>query len=320
MERYLVKMQMPPPDSQDTAYSIEGMQGSRMKSSLLDRVRRNENERDAKRARVASAVCRAEQDAERYAREERERQQAEENKPPPPSPPKRKQDGSFDIITTTLTERVIYAEDCSGECVPEHTNELCKWDLQPIDGAPFPIPVRVDERTGKIWVVGFTCSVSCALALMPERSDHILLLARDYFGAKYSSKLTRAAPPRDKLSKLYSDHVKAGTPNPLEAATAEFRMGSEKVHTRYYTYPMPPFVRVTRRIDEEVRERISKERHAQRLELMAQNPRPIACTTRGMQEQRKYVLAKRTGAAAPRQGAIDALLGISYIEKDDDDE
>lgn len=246
----------------------------------------------------------------------------------------RAEDGSFthEWRPNERRERVMYVEESAENgSIPQRTHELCKWDMQPISGTPFPYPVAYDERFKKFYVVGFTCSVSCALAYhhstnsesfhTRNRARHIVLLAKDYFGASYSPALVRCAPPREKLSALYAKYATSGEPNPMVKAVAEFRQDSESLI--FHTFPTPPFIRVTQRVDEELIRREREEQHRQRLELLQQNPRPIACTQRGREEQRKYVLARRNGALLPRRGTIDTLLGLQYRDEDehlDDDD
>jgi len=277
-------------------------------------------------------VQRAAEEATRAADDER----AEPVAPPPPPVAPRLADGSFAHVWTPNERRecVMYVEDCvSGVVPPQRTAELCLWDMQPFAGTPFPYPVRYDARERKLLVMGYTCSVSCALALANSRAGsiyalnlkrHILELAMDYFGATYSSELVRPAPPREKLSYLHAQYLRAGESEPMAKAIHEFRAGSEALI--FHQYPAPPFIRVTQRIDEEILQRERDDRHRQRLELMTQQPRPIACTQRGRTEQRKYVLARRTGALQPRRGTIDTLLGLQYrttataADDDDDDD
>ena len=251
-----------------------------------------------------------------------------------PQPLERNDDGSAACIhiTKEYRDKVMYVEDCESGVIPMKTNELCKWDMQPFKGVPFGIPVYYDTRTDKIHIIGFTCSVSCALAYLDcndpnnvksrELRRLTVQLARDYYGADYSPLLIMPAPPREKLSMLYAKHIKT-TDNAHDAMTLalnEFRNGSEEI--LYHPHPAPPFVRVTQRIDEEITRKENDVKHKQRLDMMSQNPQPIACTTRFMTEQRKYVLSKHAGQTNKR-GTIDTLLNIRYkplVQDDDDDD
>lgn len=312
------------------AYSIEGLMGNRPQTSLLDRIHRDadrerdqEEERAAKKRKIEDQVRRTREQADRYA-EEAKRKALE----PPPQPPPRHPDGSFNIEwkPNERREKVMYVEDCESGVIPERTSELCLWDMQPFSGTPFPIPVQFDARHRKILVRGYTCSVSCALAFVNSNTSttdrtldihrHIVQLAKDYFGATFSKKLIMPAPPREKLSKLYSQYLASGAPDPMLKAVEEFRNGTEELI--YHMHPAPPFIRVTTRIDEEIVRKEQEERHRHRLELMQQTPKPIACTARGMREQRNYVLSARTGGNQPKRGTIDALLDIKYVEQNDD--
>lgn len=285
-------------------------------TSLLDRIH----------SETTSSVGQSVQNLTQAAHEHEQAAEAEDAKllPSPPHaprpPPKRHKDGSFVGPPMVIRERVVYVEDCESGVIPDKTNELCKWDMQPIRGVPFVFPVKVDRVRGEIHVIGYTCSVSCALAYLQHEDARgawsgpsrqwIAQFAVDYYGAKACRRLMLPAPPREKLSKLYADQVISGAENPMERALDLFRNGSEAII--YRKQPPVPFVRVTERIDEQVMQQERDAEHKDRLEMLKQEPQPILCTARGMDLQRKYVLDKRSGKKRRERGAIDTLLNITY--------
>lgn len=311
MDKYLIGKR-----DQPAAYSEEALRQVVPHTSLLDRIH----------AEVCATATRAAETAEFVAHdiEADHDDDDDEDDDVSDTPFPRHRDGSF--VAKEIRENVMFVEECESGVIPSHTNELCQWDLQPFEGVPFVIPVKVDRQTRKILVVGYCCSVSCAISLMRERAGEssnatyfgqmLVQFAKDYFGAKYTPELTLPAPPRQKLSQLYAKFKKSGVADPMGCAIAEFRNGSEKLI--YHFHPPVPFIRVTHRVDEEVLQKAQQHKHKKRLDLMSQTPKPIACTRRGMQEQRKYVLSKRDGTKKEKRGAIDALMGIKYRRVDDD--
>lgn len=361
MERYLVRMKDPstvpaasfpihtpavtlppppiapaisPPAIAPSPYTAESLAASRPSSSLLDRLRREEavQTRNKRQRVVEDSLRLIKQEAEDAAAAASTATTTAVESRPPPEPLMRAPDGSVQPnVTREFREKVMYVEDAESGVIPHSTRELCKWDMQPFSGVPFPIPVKYEPRENKILVLGFTCSVACALAYLNsgdcldvqlfEQRRLTVQLARDYYGAAYCEQLVRPAPPREKLSMLYAKYAAATTTtadnNPMLAAIRDFRGDSENII--YHPRPAPPFVRVTQRVDEEIIRKERDELHRQRLDLMNATPQPLACTPRGMQEQRKYVLARQTGQQARKsRGVINTLLNIQYKSLHDD--
>lgn len=320
MDKFLVRMKDPSilePEIQNTiepqpqAYTMEALATNRPQRFLLDRVHQ---EREKKRHRIDESMRHIRNEANEAEKADEITFQA------PPEPLVRNADGSVDPPSTReFREKVMYVEDVESGVIPHTTNELCKWDMQPFTGVPFPIPVKYERREKKLLVIGFTCSVRCALAYLKhdgfevcsyEQRQLTIQLAKDYYGASYSEDLLLPAPPREKLSMLYAKHACKGVENPMLSAIRDFRDESEQII--YHPHPAPPFIRVTQRIDEEVIRKERAEQHRQRLDLMNATPQPLACTPRGMQEQRKYVLARQTGNVKQSRGVINTLLNIHY--------
>jgi len=220
---------------------------------------------------------------------------------------------------------MMYVEDVESGIWPAHTDELCRWDMHPFIGTPIGMPLTFDARTDKILMQGYWCSFACLIAWCNETMQanvmqlreyrrHIARIALDFYGEHVTESRLRPAPPREKLSFLRAKYKREGHATPDEAALAEFRGDSQ--FKLYHPHPPAPFVRVTQAIDEEERVREQEEQHRNRVDLMTQDPTPIACTTRGQIEQRKYVLSKQQGGAHRPRGAIDQLMNILYVDAD----
>lgn len=331
MEQFLVKMKFPaastsvghaamtspPPPTTPTPLSVRIHEQQQLEAQALQ----SDTSSHTSMRHLTERLERTRREAEEaIAREHEERNRAET---PPPAPLPRNADGSVSTAwePNEIRHRVMYVEDDESGVIPKSTHELCMWDMQPFRGVPFPIPIRFDARENAFWVRGWACSLSCALAYIDHNHDTVfsdtgynmirntIMMARDYYGAAFSSRLTLRAPPREKLSMLYAKFVQQGAAEPMVEALSEFRNGSEDII--YHAHPAPPFIRVTQRYDEEVLRKRREDEHQQRLESMNQKPLPIACTKRGMVEQRKYVLKRRRdGDVAKKRGTLDSILGV----------
>lgn len=319
MEEFLVKMKIPSQPSPPNMSLSERMQEQYRREVDEAKARAQATPPDDELRKRAQEYVEMREQEENDALDEDQRR-TQQNSPPPV---KRNADGSVALESLEPNEiryRVMYVEDEESGVIPERTDELCLWDMQPFTGVPFPIPLRYDTTENAFWVLGWACSLSCALAYIDHNYDtlytangsnlvkHTIMLAKDYYKASWSPRLTLRAPPREKLSYLHAKFTQQGSEKPMIDALHEFRNGSEDII--YHAHPAPPFIRVTRRFDEEILRKKQDEEHEERIQTMAQKPVPIACTKRGMVEQRKYVLKRRRDGAKKKRGTLDSLLGV----------
>ncbi len=266
--------------------------------------------------------------AEAHAQQEKRRVDAIVE-PPPPPPTEKDGSSSLKFINENPTVRVLYCEDLVSGVWPAHTNELCRWCLQPFSGTPVGIPRAYDSRELKFKLDGYFCSFNCAVALAATQPDsyqtirNIRHLARDFYGAHFQSHLIQAAPPREKLSWLHAKYATDHTRNDamrsaMSDAIRDFR--GDSAHTIVHPQPAPPFYRVTQAVDEQEKAQQKDQKHQDRLELMVQEPRPILHTDRGAKQQRKYVLDRHRKDRNKAPSAIGDLLNINYAAARDDDD
>ena len=226
-----------------------------------------------------------------------------------------KEDGSIGLEWETeyLVKRAFYVEDTVSGVWPKTTAEVCRWDLQPFTGTPIGIPCNYDHKTGKFNLFGYFCSFNCAMAYDKKecggkRAPFIKQLARDFYKEHYDAAKIRCAPPRIYLSKLHAEDKDMGK------AIAKFRGASSQY--LFTPHPAPPFVRVTEVYDEEKVLEQARKNHEEHVKQLSQPPKPIARTSRGIQQQRKYVLSKSCKKAKTAKGAIDFIMGIEYVKND----
>jgi hypothetical protein len=332
MDRFLVRMKLGQELSEQVnsspAYSAQALSNQTSSVNVNSLAISEQAQRQAEHRRDTENRKRKilEDELKRQEEAARIREQLEVVRVKAGEPIPRKEDGSIDQPMHVYQERkrMLYVEDIVRGVWPKRTNELCKWDLQPFTGTPIGIPRAWDRRELKFHLEGYFCSFSCAMAYIGTDAmsytchstrRHLTQLARDFYGDYFHYNKINSAPAQAKLSFLYAKYVKEGHNDPMSAAIKDFRMDSEKVLV--HPHPAPPFIRVTQAMDEETIVVQREQHHQDRLVLMGQAPRPIACTQRGMAEQRKYVLARRKKER--RTGAIGSLLGITYVAREDDD-
>lgn len=266
--------------------------------------------------RPAKSVARLNIEAE-DAQADREEAATEADVTMPPAKRRREHDGSNSVRVSDalqkriMSQRVMYVEDETTDRWPDHTSELCKWDLQPFTGFPVGIPVHYDEKRRKYWLFGYFCSINCAMAYAIEndRSNKMTaalrLFTRDLYGVDYRRNMIRAAAPREKLSTLYATNG-----CDMKRAVAEFRRAAD--FTEFKPDPSP-FVRVTKIIEEVRYEKAQAKKHEEHIDSMAQRPKPMVLTQRGRMEQQRYVV-KRTKPHPRNRGVIENILKIKQTD------
>ncbi len=222
--------------------------------------------------------------------------------------------GPGDMPADMYHRLILLVENDQSESWPAQTKELCRWDMQPFTSTPVGIPARYDEIRKKYCLEGYFCSFSCARAYIRTDSPAntrqlkdmwLNMLVRELCGS--TAARINPAPPREKLSQLYAQLVRAGChADPLQEATTRFRQYCQSFTLQKQPAPL---VRVTHLVEERRTHRVKQEEHAKKLELMRQQPKPMALTQRGMQEQLKHVIKRSQPLARGRVG-IEAMMKV----------
>lgn len=229
------------------------------------------------------------------------------------------------FINDEALDKAIFVYD---EQWPQHsTRELCKYDLQPFDGFPFPLPKSYDEATKRYNCHGFFCAPECALSFLLRQlgmfstwsssSRNQLHVFKVFYRTIFSIENIEPRPPLEMLSKLYAEHNQ-NMPKALKEwrATHGVADGESPSPYQFMRKADDLFVRVAQVYEvqnQRQRERLHQERQA---ELMrTQKPKPLVLTNKGQREQMKYVRQMIQNKDAPvdntKYGAIDFMLRIN---------
>jgi hypothetical protein len=152
----------------------------------------------------------------------------------------------------------VFSENTSDDTWPSTTQEKCRWCIHSIEGYPFGIPQKYDDKLRKYYLFGMFCSVNCARAYnFREGSGNKQLVDQ------WITRLARERPwctPINKMAPAPSRYV-LGIFTPNGMSIEEFR----KDHKSIYSTMQFPFLRVHQLIVEQKREKDAQ------IQIMQQN-------------------------------------------------